>query len=140
MNAKDLNYYKRKLRYFNEFAQERNHEGAIEVIRYVVSAFAENVFAFEEQKTNGLVSNPTQDELNAIIELLLQVQQNYPFYFPKIDLNDISSIKAYHQKNMEEEMFLEYNEEDDDEWGEYDEEAELDMMFPNREDDDWDDY
>ena len=37
-------------------------------------------------------------------------------------------------------MFLEYNEEADDEWGEYDEEAELDMMFPNREDDDWDDY
>lgn len=78
--------------------------------------------------------------MNAIIELLLQVQQNYPFYFPKIDLNDISSIQAYHQKNMEEEMFLEYNEEADDEWGEYDEEAELDMMFPNREDDDWDDY
>ena len=74
MNNEDLNYYKRKLRYFNEFAQERNHEGAIEVIRYVVSTFAENVFAFEEQKTNGLVSNHTQDELNAITELLLQVQ------------------------------------------------------------------
>lgn len=158
MNNEDLNYYNRMIANFHEYIQDREHEGAKSIMSFIVSTHVDNIVAFEATKTDSSESLYQQDKLNEITSLLQSVQQSYPYYFPALDLQDLDAIKVYHQKYMDEllededfarDMGVEprktasiYDDDDDVyEMAEYDEEAELDMMFPNREDDDnWDDF
>lgn len=155
MSNEDLNYYNRMIAEFRQYIEDREHEGAKSIMSFIVSTHVDNIVVFDAKKSDSSEALNQQKELNEITSLLWSVQQRYPHYFPALDLQDMDAIKVYHQKYMDEllededfarDMGVEPRkvtsiyDDDDNEMVEYDEEAELDMMFPNRaDDDDWDD-